>query len=104
MPALNQGKGAYNAVKQTLSIFSPFNKVGDTLGTEDGTPDLIASYRSDLPDEEIISLKNQWKREYAQYYRPIEKVQQTGYDYWVGKQTKNSVEDMLDANRSLVDN
>lgn len=100
-----QATGAYNAVKQALSIFSPFNKTsGDGIEDGQGTPDLISQYRSEMPDEEIIALKNQWKRDYAIYYRDIEQVQQTDYDYWLGKQTKATVEDMLDSQRSLVDN
>lgn len=97
--------GAYNSVKQALSIFSPFNKVsGNVADNGQGQPDVISQYRSEMPDEELIALKNQWKRDYATYYRDIESVQQTDYDYWLGKQTKQTIEDMLDANRTLVDN
>lgn len=99
-----QAQGAYNAVKQALSIFSPFNKVSGGIEDGQGTPDLVADYRSEMPDEEIIALKNQWKRDYAIYYRDIEQVQDTNYNYWLGKQTKQTIEDMMDANRSLVDN
>lgn len=99
-----QATGAYNAVKQALSIFSPFNKVSGGTGEEQGQPDVISQYRSEMPDEDIIALKSQWKRDYSRYYGPIEKVQQECYDYWIGKQTKATVEDMLDAGRSLVDN
>jgi len=102
MPA--QATGAYNAVKSALSIFSPFNKLSGGIAEGQGTPDVIAQYRSEMDDTELIALKNQWKRDYAQYYSPIEKVQQTNYDYWLGKQTKQTIEDMLDANRTLVDN
>lgn len=102
MPA--QATGAYNAVKQALSIFSPFNKVSGGPDQEQGTPDPIAQYRSALKDEEIIALTKQWKRDYSIYYRDVEQVQQTNYDYWLGKQTKQTLEDMLDANRTLVDN
>lgn len=102
--AEGQGLGAYNAVKQALSIFSPFNKVSGGIESGQGTPDVISQYRSTMPDEELIALKNQWKRDYATYYRDIEQVQQTDYDYWIGKQSKQTVEDLLDANRQLVDN
>ena len=95
--------GAYNSVKQALSIFSPFNKVGGTTEGE-GQPDTIAAYRSEMPDEEIIALKSSWKRDYAQYYGSIEEAQNKNYDYWLGKQTKQTIEDMMDANRSLNDN
>ncbi|MDE2101551.1 MAG: hypothetical protein KGL39_30175 [Patescibacteria group bacterium] len=96
--------GAYNSVKQSLSIFSDFNKVsGD--GDGQGQPDVIAAYRSEMPDEEIIALKSQWKRDYAQYYaNTIKEVQEKNYDYWLGKQTKDTVEDMLSASRPLIDN
>lgn len=99
-----QAAGAYNAVKQALSIFSPFNKSDGGIEDGQGIPDAIAQYRSEMPDEELVQLKNQWKRDYAIYYREIESVQNTDYDYWLGKQTKQTVEDMLDSNRSLVDN
>jgi hypothetical protein len=100
-----QATGAFNAVKQALSIFSPFNKVSGSAESEQGTPDVISEYRSEMPDEELIALKNQWKRDYAIYYGSgIEQVQNTNYDYWLGKQTKQTIEDMLDANRTLVDN
>lgn len=102
MPA--QATGAYNAVKQALSIFSPFNKVSGGIEQEQGVPDPVAQYRSELPDEEIVSLTKQWKRDYAIYYRDIEEVQNTNYDYWLGKQTKQTIEDMLDANRTITDN
>lgn len=99
-----QAAGAYNSVKQALSLFSPFNKTGDAV-SEQGQPDVIAEYRSAMPDEDLIALKNQWKRDYSIYYRDdIESAQQTDYDYWLGKQTKQTIEDMMDANRSLVDN
>lgn len=100
-----QATGAYNAVKQALSIFSPFNKVDGPIDDGQGQPDVIAAYRSEMPDEEIIALKSQWKRDYATYYTAdIQAVQKENYNYWLGKQTKQTVEDMLDANRSLVDN
>jgi hypothetical protein len=99
------GLGAYTAVKQALSLFSPFNKVsGNVAENEQGTPDVIAQYRSEMEDSEIIALKNQWKRDYSIYYRDIEQVQKTNYEYWLGKQTKQTIEDMMDANRTLVDN
>lgn len=98
------GLGAYNAVSQALSIFSPFNKTDGSPEDGQGTPDVIAQYRSEMPDEDIIALKGQWKRAYGQYYRDIEKVQDTNYNYWLGKQTKQTIEDMLDANRTIVDN
>lgn len=100
----NSGTGAYNSVKQALSIFSPFNKVSGPVEGEQGTPDVIAEYRSEMPDEEIIALTGQWKRDYAIYYRDIEDVQKTNYSYWLGKQTKQTIEDLMDANRSIVDN
>lgn len=96
--------GAYGAVKDALSIFSPFNKAAGGAGDGQGTPDVIGAYRSTLPDEEIIALTNQWKRDYQTYFREIEQVQKTSYEYWLGKQTVNTVEDMLDSNRRLVDN
>lgn len=99
-----QATGAYSAVKSALSIFSPFNKVSGPVEGEQGQPDVVAQYRSEMPDEEIIALKNQWKRDYAIYYRDIEKVQETNYKYWLGKQTKQTIEDMMDANRMLTDN
>ena len=105
MPQGSAAAGAYGAIKGALSIFSPFNKVSGDGGEEQGQPDVIARYRSTMPDEEIIALKSQWKRDYSKYYAgDIEKSQQTNYDYWLGKQTKQTIEDMLDANRSLVDN
>lgn len=98
-----QAQGAYNAVKQALSIFSPFNKVAGP--TEDtGQPDIAEEYRSKMSDEDIIALTGQWIRDYATYYAPISKVQKESYEYWIGKQTKNTVEDMMEANRSMVDN
>lgn len=99
-----QAQGAYNSVKQALSIFSPFNKTDGSPEEGQGQPDVIAQYRSEMPDEDIIALKSQWKRNYAQYYRDIAEVQDTNYNYWIGKQTKQTIEDMMDANRSIVDN
>ncbi|MDE2020729.1 MAG: hypothetical protein KGJ13_10370, partial [Patescibacteria group bacterium] len=99
-----QATGAFNAVKQALSIFSPFNKISGGADGNAGEPDVIARYQSDLADTEIIALKNQWKRDYATYYQEIQGVQDKNYEYWLGKQTKQTIEDMLDSNRSLVDN
>lgn len=97
--------GAYNLAKQSLSIFSPFNKVSGPVPGEQGEPDIVASYRSQMPDEDIIALVGQWKRDYFIYYNDgVKGVQDTCYEYWLGKQTKESVEDMLDAGRKLVDN
>lgn len=97
------GQGAYNAVKQSLSLFSPFNKVSDAVDGQ-GQPDVIAEYRSTMDDVELIQLKSKWKRDYAEYYRPLEKLQETNYQYWLGNQGKQTIEDMMDANRQLVDN
>lgn len=95
--------GVYNAVKQAMSLFSSFNKV-DGGSSGQGEPDIIAEYRSEMDDAEIIALTSDWKRDYMQYYAKIEGVQTTNYEYWLGKQTKQTVEDMLDASRTLVDN
>lgn len=57
-----------------------------------------------MPDDEIIALKSQWKRDYSMYYSDIEKDQKSAYDYWIGKQTKDTIEDMMSANRSLISN
>lgn len=96
--------GAYNSVKEALSIFSPFNKAN---GPVDGTTHGYESedeFTSTMPDDEIVQLTNQWQRDYDQYYREIETTQKTSYDYWIGKQTKKVIEDMLDSQRNLVDN
>lgn len=99
-----QATGAYNSVKQALSIFSPFNKVSGGVEDGQGQPDLMAAYRSEMPDKDIIELTQEWKRTYAMYYQPIESSQKRAFEYWIGRQTKSTIEDMLDANRSLVSN
>lgn len=99
-----QAQGAYNSVKQALSVFSPFNKTSDSAQASQGTPALEDEYTSKLNDDTIIQLKNQWIRDYQQYFKDIEETQRVVYDYWIGRQTKNTVEDMLDASRMLADN
>ena len=99
-----QAQGAYNSVKQALSIFSPFNKTEGGPDQGQGMPNLEDAYESKMSDERIIALTNQWKRDYAIYFKEVEQVQKTCYEYWLGKQTKLTIEDMLDSNRNLVDN
>ncbi len=97
--------GAYNSVKQALSIFSPFNKVGGANSVDgQGTPDELDEYESTMSDQDIIQLTGTWKRDYDGYFRDIKSSQDTSYDYWLGKQTKKVIEDMLDSSRSVVDN
>jgi hypothetical protein len=96
--------GAYNSVKQALSIFSPFNKMGGGAMDGQGTPEQVDEYESTMSEEEIIQLTGTWKRDYDGYYRQIKESQDTSYDYWLGKQTKKVIEDMLDSSRSVVDN
>lgn len=69
-----------------------------------GTPEQVDEYESKMSDEDIISLTATWTRDYAGYYREIKQSQDQSYDYWLGKQTKKVIEDMLDSNRSVVDN
>lgn len=95
--------GAYNAVKQALSIFSPFNKASSDAG-ENGALEQVDEYESEMTEEEIIALTGVWKRDYDGYYRAIRESQDTAYDYWIGRQTKKVIEDMLDSSRSVVDN
>ena len=99
-----QATGAYNAVKQALSIFSPFNKTGGEPNHGQGTPDQIDEYESSMSEEEIIQLTQTWIRDYDGYYREIKQSQDDSYDYWLGKQTKKVIEDMLDSSRNVVDN
>jgi hypothetical protein len=96
--------GPYQAVKQALSIFSPFNKVDGGRNSE-GNPELSEEYTSKLSDEDIIQLAGNWRRDYETYYNgDISKSQETAYNYWIGKQSKGVLEDMVESNRGLVDN
>lgn len=94
-------RGIYDQIKGALGLFSTINKT-PTTGDQSVTP--ADEYESSMKEEDIISLTQNWKKEYHSYYKDIEESQKIAYEYWLGKQgTTDDVQYMI-AGRSLVDN
>jgi hypothetical protein len=95
-----QGSAMWGAIQQVRGLFANINKT-----KEDGDDSVIKpadDYESKLPDEKIISLTNNWKREYSSYYGDIKKDQDLCFDYWIGKQ-ESDIND-LTAGRKIIVN
>lgn len=84
-----QGSAIMGAIKQVQGLFSDVNK-GNAKGQDSIKPE--DEYTSSFSDEDILSLTNEWKKTYDQYYLDIEKVQDKSIDYWLGKQQIDMVD------------
>ncbi len=98
-------EGMYQAVKDSEGIFGSTNKSTNAPTGQGKTPE--AEYRSSMDDEEILSLVDNWRRDFAPYYEKIKPTQEKAFHYWLGKQ--NGSENLTVMNTSsdpnpLVDN
>jgi hypothetical protein len=75
------------------SLAADVNKVGtfeeETIGT------LLPELTLEMSDEELITLKNDWIKEWDTFKPQIEKAQTENENYWLGKQSGNSTVDNL---------
>ncbi len=91
-------QGIFNAVKNSLGLMQDYNKVTDVksggLG-EGGGDEALEEYKSKYSKEEARKLRAQWKASYSVYYGDgVEKDQKTAYNYWLGKQKTDTLEQM----------
>lgn len=86
-------QGIFNAVKGALGLMQDYNKVSDVKANGlGGTPD--DEYSSKFGDEEIKNLIANWKAKYSVYYSDIEPQQKLSYNYWIGKQKTDTMEQL----------
>lgn len=79
-------QGMYQAVKDSESLFGPTNKTSNAGGGLNSL-ETKDEYEISMPDDEIITLTDGWKRDYGTYYKDVEITQKKAFDYWIGKQT-----------------
>jgi hypothetical protein len=87
--------GASTIIKQVKGLFSGFNstKKGDD-NFEDGiTGEKEPLLSLQIPDEDLIKLSNQWKKESDVYQQKITSRQEENYAYWKGDQYASKVTD-----------
>lgn len=98
-------QGIFNAVKGALGLNDDYNKINDVgpRGPSGGTGDEAPSaYQSTYTPAEANSLRKQWKANYSVYYGNVEAQQKLSYDYWIGKQKADTLDDLN--GYSTVDN
>lgn len=89
-------QGIFNAVKGALGLNQDYNKISDVgaNGLGGDSTDAPGEYKSKYTNEEASSLRKQWKSTYASYGGDIEKSRKLSYDYWIGKQKSDTLEDI----------
>lgn len=98
-------QGIFDAVEGTKGLMDDYNKVSDVksgglgVGSAEDAP---SEYQSKYTPEEALKLRAQWKAQYSAYYGDVEPQQKLSYNYWLGKQKTDTL-DELDG-RSIVDN
>lgn len=103
--APESSSGIMNAIKGALGLFDKTNKAEGL--DEESNPQPIDEYESKLSDTEIIDLVGQWKRLYSVYVTEVDKSQKLAFDYWIGRQKKDSSDSILTSGNNandLVDN
>lgn len=79
-----------------FSLSKDLNKVQDTEVETIGT--LLPELTLDMDDKELIELKRDWTKEWAQYEPLISKMQQENERYWLGQQAveaKQTVDNLI---------
>lgn len=103
--ALNQttapSSGIWDAIKGALGVFADVNKANGV--TENSNPTPQDQFESKMPDEKIIELVSNWKRNYATYYQDVEGSQKISFEYWIGKHLSEESE-QIQGSRPMVDN
>ena len=90
-------------IKDFLSSFKNINKAKEDLEVQEGASDLLEELKLEMPDDELISLKNDWIKQWEKYYSSnIKKKQEENEKYWLGQQFGgNKIEE---TDRAIVDN
>lgn len=90
-------QGIFNAVKGSQSLMEDYNKVSDVkadgLGGGGGDEDL-EEYKSKYTKNEAKSLRARWKAVYSVYFGDVEPTQKKNYNYWLGKQKADTLEQL----------
>lgn len=77
------------------SLAKPTNKVGEL----DDEVTLLPELTLDMSDDDLISLKNEWTKQWVPVREVIEKTQNENENYWLGQQLRTT-----ETNRPTVDN
>lgn len=88
-------QGIFNAVKGSLGLMQDYNKVSDVKanGPSGGTgEEPTEEYKSKYSDDEAKRYRAQWKAAYSVYNGDIEPKQKLSYNYWIGKQKADTME------------
>src|ERR1700694_4905543 len=86
-------QGIFNAVKGAMGLMSDYNKVSDVKANGVGGGP-TEEYSSHFKDEDVKNLIAGWKAKYSVYYGDIEPSQKLSYNYWIGKQKTDTVEQL----------
>lgn len=86
-------QGIFNAVKNAMGLMQDYNKVTDVKADSLGEPPQ-EEYASKFTDEEVEKLVAQWKANYSVYYGDVEPQQKLSYNYWLGKQKTDTMEQL----------
>ena len=90
-------QGIFQAVKNALGLMTDYNKVTDVKsgGLGGGAGDEpIEEYQSKYTPAEAKKLRAQWKAQYSVYFGDVEPDQKKSYNYWVGKQKTDTMEQL----------
>lgn len=94
-------QGIFNAVKDAMGLMTDYNKVTD-VGPQGTGSEPQGEYDSKFSDDDILTLVKGWKATYAAYYGDVEPKQKRAFEYWVGQQKSDTL-DEIDG-RAIVDN
>lgn len=93
--------GIWAAVRGAIGIFDGLNKANYV--SEESSPFPLEEYESSLTEREIVELQRSWRERYAPYYQQIEKSQRIAFQYWIGQQQTEDI-DQWEGKMSAVDN
>lgn len=90
-------QGIFNAVKGAQGLMEDYNKITDVkadgLGGSVGD-DPVEEYQSKYTKSEAKSLRARWRATYSVYFGDVEPQQKLAYNYWVGKQKADTMEQL----------
>lgn len=90
-------QGIYEAVKGSQSLMDDYNKVSDVKGNGlggGGGDEPKSEYQSKYTTEEAKKMRAQWKAAYSVYNGDVEPQQKLSYNYWIGKQRVDTLEQL----------
>ncbi len=82
-----------------FSLSDSTNKVAPSQDTESVISEYLPELTLDMKDDELITLKNDWVKQWQPYEKEILEMQTDNENYWLGKQFNQS-----EGKRPLVDN